>query len=90
MVWQSRCWRDCAEVVLTAQVLSQPAVLYASGDLAKLSYFEREREMMAKWCGKRFKYDDAGNVLEVTPIDGWTSPVAEAQVWLRRQYCLRL
>ena len=90
MVWQSRCWRDCAEVVLTAQVLSQPAVLYASGDLSKLSYFEREREMMAKWCGKRFKYDDAGNVLEVTRIDGWTSPVVEAQVWLRRQYCLRL
>ena len=84
MVWQSRCWRDCAEVVLTAQVL------YASGDLSKLTYFEREREMMAKWCGKRFKYDDAGNVLEVTPIDGWTSPVAEAQVCLRRQYCLRL
>ena len=76
MVWQSRCWRDCAEVVLTAQVLS--------------SYFEREREMMAKWCGTRFKYDDAGNVLEVTRIDGWTSPVVEAQVWLRRQYCLRL
>ena len=65
-------------------------MLYASGDLSKLSYFEREREMMAKWCGTRFKYDDAGNVLEVTQIDGWTSPVAEAQVCLRRQYCLRL